>query len=650
MVLSGVLVVDNNRFYTRLIADHLKGRGFTVREANSGAEALRLAEDCPPDLLILDLIMPEIDGVQVCEYLRGQERLRSIPIIVLSGILPEEIEDLRRLGARAFVAKMQAEKILDGIDQAIDWIRRGEAGQFLGGFDRMFRREVVQELLQEMRARNGMLESLSEGAAEVSSDGTLVYCNEIFARLLGRRAWDLLNRTIVECFPAQRAEIETLVAGLRDDPASTPRLEVRLDSKILELRAAALRKGEDGRGLVLLLEDVTLRRQAERDKERLQIELLQNEKLSSLGRLISGVAHELNNPLTGVIGYSQLLLGRSSDARLKRQLERIYSQACRCQKVIQNLITFGQKHLPVKRHLGLNGILKKVLEVMEFQLKMDGVRIITDLDPKLPLTMVDYDQMRQVFMNIVDNAHQAMLQVPDRLLTVRSREREARIHVEFEDSGPGVPSDMLTKLFEPFFTTREVGKGMGLGLSVSYSVVREHGGEIRVANGPRGGTLVSLDMPVLAPDPTLTQRGGRRRSRRTPPRVLVVDDEPVILDLMVDLLTERDYRVDTAGNGREALEKLSTGAYDAILLDLKMPEMDGRFLFQEVGRQFPSLSKRVVFATGDTVDEETRSFIEHTHQPLLSKPFEIDKVLATLSELIGGARETAGDPALVSNS
>jgi PAS domain S-box-containing protein len=650
MVLSGVLVVDNNRFYTRLIADHLKGRGFTVREANSGAEALRLAEDCPPDLLILDLIMPEIDGVQVCEYLRRQERLRSIPIIVLSGILPEEIEDLRHLGARAFVAKMQAEKILDGIDQAIDWIRRGEAGQFLGGFDRMFRREVVQELLQELRARNGMLESLSEGAAEVSSDGTLVYCNEIFARLLGRRAWDLLNRTIVECFPAQRAEIETLVAGLRDDPASTPRLEVRLDSKILELRAAALRKGEDGRGLVLLLEDVTLRRQAERDKERLQIELLQNEKLSSLGRLISGVAHELNNPLTGVIGYSQLLLGRSSDARIKRQLERIYSQACRCQKVIQNLITFGQKHLPVKRHLGLNGILKKVLEVMEFQLKQDGIRIVTDLDPKLPLTMVDYDQMRQVFMNVIDNAHQAMLQVPERVLTVRSRKRDAGIHLEFEDSGPGVPQEMLTKLFEPFFTTREVGKGMGLGLSVSYSVVREHGGEIRVANAPRGGTLLSLDLPVLAPDPALSQGSGRRRSRRAPPRVLVVDDEPVILDLMVDLLTERDYRVDTAGNGREALEKLSTGAYDAILLDLKMPEMDGRFFFQEIGRQFPALASRVVFATGDTVDEETRSFIEHTKQPLLSKPFEIDKVLATLSKLIGGARETAGDPALVSNS
>jgi len=650
MELSGVLVVDNNRFYTRLIADHLKGRGFAVREANSGAEALRLAEDSPPDLLILDLIMPEIDGVQVCEYLRGQERLRSIPIIVLSGILPEEIENLGRLGARAFVAKMQAEKILNGIDQAIDWIRRGEPGQFLGGFGRMFRREVVQELLQELRARNGMLESLSEGAAEVSSDGSLVYCNEIFARLLGRRAWDLLNRTIGECFPAQRAEIETLAAGLRDDPASTPRLEVRLDGKILELRAAALRKGEDGRGLVLLLEDVTLRRQAERDKDRLQIELLQNEKLSSLGRLISGVAHELNNPLTGVIGYSQLLLGRSSDGRLKRQLERIYSQACRCQKVIQNLITFGQKHLPVKRHLGLNGILKKVLEVMEFQLKMDGVRIITDLDPKLPLTMVDYDQMRQVFMNIVDNAHQAMLQVPERVLTVRSRAREASIHVEFEDSGPGVPRDLLTKLFEPFFTTREVGKGMGLGLSVSYSVVREHGGEIRVANAARGGTLVSLDLPVLAPDPALAHRGGRRRSRRAPPRVLVVDDEPVILDLMVDLLTERDYRVDTAGNGREALEKLSTGAYDAILLDLKMPEMDGRFLFQEVGRQFPSLSKRVVFATGDTVDEETRSFIEHTHQPLLSKPFEIDKVLTTLSKLIGGATDPAGEPARVSNS
>ncbi len=651
MAHTRVLVTDNNRFYTRLIGDHLRSRGFEVVEANSGAEALRRIDEQPPQLIILDLIMPEIDGVQVCEYVRGQEGLRSVAVIVLSGILPEEIDNLKRLGARAFVAKMQAEKILEGIDRSIEWIQRGETEIYLEGFQSMHRREVVQELLEELRARNALLESLSEGAAAVNSDGAVVYCNEAFARLLGRRPWEPLNRKVEECFPEQRPHVAALVTELRLDAAKPRRLEVRRGAATLELRAATLRPGGPDEGLVLLLEDISGRRQAERERERLQHQLLQNEKLSALGRLISGVAHELNNPLTGVIGYSQLLLGRTDDSKLKRQIERIYSQACRCQKIIQNLIVFGQKHAPVKRHLGLNGILKKVLEVMALQLKMDGIEVETDLDSRLPLTMVDYDQIRQVFMNVINNAHQAMLQRPRRVLKVRSYTSEGRIRIEFQDTGAGVPADLMDKVFEPFFTTREVGQGMGLGLSVSYSVVREHGGDIRIEAAPQGGTSVILDLPVLEPtSPRASGKKDKPPASRPAPRVLVVDDEPVILDLLVDLLVERQYRVDTAANGREALGKVSGGAYDAVILDLKMPEMDGIQFFREISRQSPELARRVVFSTGDTIEDSNREFLEHTGQPVLNKPFEIDRVMSALEDVVQGSQNPEPHPALSSKS
>jgi PAS domain S-box-containing protein len=639
-----ILVTDNNRFYTRLIGDHLRQRGFEVREATSGAETLRLIDEDPPDLLILDLVMPEVDGVQVCGHLRAQDRLRQVGVIILSGILPEEIENLKRLGARAFVAKMQAEKILEGIDRSIEWIERGEQELHLEGFQNMHRREVVQELLEELRARNALLESLSEGAAAVNPDGVVVYCNEAFGALLGMRAWEPIGRRAAECFGEARLSAERLMGDLKKLPGSLQRLEVELQGRHLELRASSLRRHGSEAGMVLLLEDISARRRAEREREALQHQLMQHEKLSALGRLVSGVAHELNNPLTGVIGYSQLLLGRTTHAKFARQLERIYSQACRCQKIIQNLIVFGQKHSPIKRHLGLNGILKKVLEVMALQLKLDGIEVATDLDPKLPLTMVDYDQIRQVFMNLINNAHQAMAHSAQKLLTLRTRTQGDRMLIEFQDTGPGVPPELTDKVFEPFFTTREVGQGMGLGLSVSYSVVREHGGSIRIGHAPQGGALVTLELPILSADGQgCAASGARAKSRARVQRVLVADDEPVILDLMVDLLGERGYRVDTAMTGREALAKLSAGRYDAVVVDLRMPEMDGIQLYQEMARHAPELRARVVFATGDTVEESTRRFLAGTGQPVLTKPFEIDKVLGALEGLLSGAASRSED-------
>ncbi|MEE9217609.1 MAG: response regulator [Acidobacteriota bacterium] len=637
MQISHVLVVDNNRFYTTLIGDHLREKGFTVTEEMSGAGALRALEDRRPDLIILDLIMPEIDGVQVCKYLKSRRELCSIPVIILSGVLVEEIKDFESLGARAFVAKMQAEKVLEGIDRSIEWVRRGEPEVLVGGFQEMHRREVVKELLEELEGRTCILESLSEGAVQINAEDNIVYCNDTFGKMLGQQSWEPLNRSIIECFPEHREQVRALVRGVRATPSKSQRLELQLGERTLEIRASSLRQPDQGGGLVLLIEDRTIQHQVERERGRLQMQFLQNEKLSSLGRLVAGVAHELNNPLTGVIGYSQLLLGRSSDTKLKRQLERIYTQACRCQKVIQNLIVFGRKHRPIKRYLGLNGILTKVLNVLSLQLNLDSIQIVTELDPKLPLTMVDYDQMRQVFMNVINNAHQAMMESDGKVLTVRSSCRDGRIHIEFQDTGPGIPAEIVGKVLDPFFTTREIGKGMGLGLSVSYSVVRSHGGEIHIDSAPGGGARIILDLPVLSPGSS-TEADGDRASL---PRVLVVDDEPVIVDLMVEILTEGRFRADTASDGLEALRKLSTGSYDAVLLDLKMPEMDGRSLYEQICKQYPELTKRVIFATGDTVGEETRQFLQNCGRPILSKPFEIDRLINTLSTVVQACRSEA---------
>ncbi len=638
-----VLVVDNSRFYTHLIAEHLRERGFDVRDAYTGVEALRAVAISLPDLVILDLVMPQIDGIRVCRYLQEHEHLRSIPVIVVSGLLPEEIDNLRHLGARAFVAKMQMDKLLQSIDQAINWVERGEPETLLCGFDSMRRREVVRELVERLRANDSFLESLSEGVAIANAGGVLVYSNETFARLIGQSHWELLSREAAELFP------ELLKRGKAPaaEPPSKQGLEIQRGSKTLELRCATIRQKQQCAGTILVLEDITERLQAERDRERLQLQFFQHEKLSSLGRLVSGVAHELHSPLSTVIGLSQLLQGRTKNADIKRPLERVYLEACRCERITQNLIAFGQKQPLIKRRLGLNGILKKVLDVVDVQLKLHGVEVVRELDPKLPLTMVDYDQIQRVFINIINNAQLALRESPKRTLTVRSNAGADRIHIEFQDTGPGVPETLVDKAFEPFVGGREVGQGVGLGLSVSYGIVREHGGDIHLENRPQGGVTVSIELPILAAP---TVRKSADSVHKSPQwRVLAVDDQPAILDLLVDLLRAAQHRVDVASSGAEALNKLSSGSFDAIVLDLKMPGMDGRQLFGELEQRFPDLSRRVVFLTEAVEDEETRRFLEKTTQPVLTKPFEIEKVPSAVARLLMLEKYSMQKPAPVTS-
>jgi PAS domain S-box-containing protein len=373
-----------------------------------------------------------------------------------------------------------------------------------------------------------------------------------------------------------------------------------------------------------------------------QRHLVQAEKLSAVGEVVSGVAHELNNPLAGVLGYAQLLMGGPMDPRQQRSVERIFESALRCQKIVQNLLAFARQHAAEKRYLGMNGIIEKTIDLKAYQLRVNNIRVVKQLEPTLPKTMLDFNQVQQVLLNVINNAQYSMSHHRGQgILTLASSVREGRIVVEVRDDGPGIPRDLLGKIFDPFFTTKPVGEGTGLGLSVSYGIIQAHGGTIWAESEPGQGTTIRIDLPIIAESPAATDREQGAEAGSTARRalkILAVDDEAVILDLIVDALGREGHRVDTAGSAREAIEKLERHGYDVLLCDLKMPEMDGKELFEIIRSRWPRMADRVLFASGDTIHPDTRLFIERSGRPCLDKPFKLEDLSAAVASAVSAAQ------------
>jgi two-component system NtrC family sensor kinase len=383
----------------------------------------------------------------------------------------------------------------------------------------------------------------------------------------------------------------------------------------------------------------------------LQQQLIQSEKLSAIGELISGIAHELNNPLTGVMGYSQLLqLRKDLDDRAKENLLKINNLALRCQKIVQNLLSFARKQKPERTLSDINDILEKTVELRSYELQVNNIEISRELDRNLPKTIADAHQLQQVFLNVLTNAEQAMLEAHGKgHLTIRTRADapNARIIVEVVDDGPGIPESHLTRIFDPFFTTKEVGKGTGLGLSLSYGIIKEHGGNIYARSRPGDGSTFVIELPIIGrleeesvSAPELTPQAQQFEELIRGKRILVVDDEKYILDFFVEVFQALPMLVDTAGDGRAAMHKMKAGDYDLIVTDFKMPQMSGRELFEWIKQNRPRLANRVIFVTGDTISLETRSFFEDNQSHFLAKPFKIEEVREVIQQTMeSGAQE-----------
>ena len=358
-----------------------------------------------------------------------------------------------------------------------------------------------------------------------------------------------------------------------------------------------------------------------------QEQLIQSEKLASLGELVSSIAHEINNPLTPILGYSELLLRRPClDEQNKKPLKVIHASADRVAKIIDKLLSFSRKYKLTREYLDINNIVEKALEFRGYQLKLGNIEVVKDLDTRLPKTIADQNQLQQVFLNIIVNAEQAMGDTHGKgQLTVRTRNKreEGIIEISFADDGPGIPKAILGKIFDPFFTTKPIGEGTGLGLSVSYGIIKEHGGRIYALSEERKETNFIIELPILEEEPIpKKEEEVSEIPKIRGKRVLVIEDEEIITNMIKSILEEDEHKVDLASNGAEALAKIDKNFYDLIVCDIRMPYMDGKRFYNEIKNKREGLGDRIIFITGDTSDK-TIGFINETGNKFLEKPFKI---------------------------
>ncbi|HEU5180383.1 MAG TPA: ATP-binding protein [Candidatus Polarisedimenticolia bacterium] len=465
----------------------------------------------------------------------------------------------------------------------------------------------------------------------VGSDGVVREGNRIVERLSGMARSEILHEPvsrILQGLPALESLHRRAVES--KGPIHAPgRLITRSGFRDLSVTVAPL--AEPPGSLILIGRDVTEQNQA-------TALLQQKEKLSSIGEIVAGVAHELNNPLSGVLGFSQLLAQKDENGRFQRDIERIVDCAGRCQKIVQNLLSFARPGSPERKPVGLNGILEKTLDLLEPSLRADNIEIVKEITPDLPYVLADFHQVQQVLTNLINNAQQAMGTERGRgRLTLRTQlRRDGRVALAVSDNGPGIPAEVLPRIFDPFFSTKKQGRGTGLGLSVSFGIVRDHGGEILVETQVGAGTTFLVVFDPYVAEPKASERphpaspqvpGGRE--------ILVVDDEEMIVELYLQLLQALGHSIDTASTGVEALRKIESRNYDLVITDIKMPRMSGIQLYEKVVEIKPDMKRRFIFITGDMNSLTSQQFSTVTDNPCLLKPVNIEKIEATIREVLG---------------
>lgn len=383
------------------------------------------------------------------------------------------------------------------------------------------------------------------------------------------------------------------------------------------------------------------REQALADLRIAQQRLIQSERLTAVGELVAGVAHELNNPLTAVLGFASILQ-QTAPAELQEDLAPIVEGATRARRIVQNLLTFARQREAHLEEVDLNMTVRQVLSLLAYQMRTGGITVEERLTPGLPTTVADATAIKQVLLNLLNNAQQALVGWDGvRHITVSTTMagggHEQRLVLEVADTGPGIAPEHLALVFEPFFTTKPIGEGTGLGLSICYGIVKQYDGDIRVQSRPGEGTCFSVELPVRTLDAHPMEEPLPPDGPTPMRRILVIDDEPIVTALLARLLGEQGFDVDVCHDSLLAFDYIGRTEYDLIISDIRMPAMSGEQLYEELLRRAPQLAHRLLFISGDTASRGTREFLDQTGVMCVEKPFETAELLAAIRLSLSGA-------------
>jgi signal transduction histidine kinase/DNA-binding response OmpR family regulator len=476
------------------------------------------------------------------------------------------------------------------------------------------------------------LDALDDYIAIYDAEGTIRRVNHPlqehlglpYAGILGKKAPQVFNHSSLrlDFFPAQDLKEALPLSREISDPER--------EQTFLVNCVPILGSSGAFTGMIQVAKNIT-------QEKRLHEYLIQRETLSALGELVAGISHELNNPLTGIIGYSQLLLTREDlDPAIRGALEKVAKEGARAGKIVQSLLTFARKQPSAKVMTDLPDMVEEVLDLFGYELKHASVNVIKQYEEGLQPIWVDPGQIQQVLVNLVNNALHAMVKTgrtPELKITLRQSSDWLYLHLR--DNGCGIHKKNLSKIFDPFFTTKPIGKGTGLGLSISFGILVSHKGEISVQSEEGHWTEFTLRFP-LQPDFTteLAPLSTMVKGELQPKKVLIVDDDPIILNLIRQILAYEGHFVETAADGRSGMDYLRRGPFDVAIFETNLPDYQIEPLYLQLKTDFPWVVPRLLFLTSELINPEVRIFLDQIEVHWLAKPFSIPELARAIREVV----------------
>jgi PAS domain S-box-containing protein len=687
-----ILVVEDSLTQAERVRLLLEGEGYLVDVATDGREGLERVRSAPFDLIISDIVMPDMDGYAFCREVKSDPRIKWTPFIFLTqrktamdiimglaqgadNFIPKPFEndyllqrirrifehlELRTQGYSAMEVTLQIGDrrvaITSDKQQIIELLfstyeELCELNARLNEQARTLEVKVQErtgQLHEAERKYRTLVEQLPVVTYIAAPDAhrTMFYISPQVEQLLGYSPTEWLSTPLLwseRLHPDDRQRVLTELAH-NDADGGRFSLEYRLlrrDERTVWIRDEVVRvPGSAGQPAYIqgVMLDITEHKRVEAEVQHQREALYQGEKVSTMGQLLAGVAHELNNPLSVVRCYADLLRDLTKGGPLEERVEKVAQGAERCARIVKSFLALARQHPPERTTVHLNHIVSQAMELLAYPLKVDGVEVQIDLADELPLIWADPDQLHQVVVNLAANAHQALResQSPRRLtMSTCYDPTQLRVFLGVADSGPGIPPDLQARLFEPFFTTKPLGQGTGLGLSLCQGIIEGHGGRIRVESAPGRGALFVVELPILtAPASTPEVEGFETPAALRARAILVVDDEPGVVQVLTEVLSIDGHRVDTASNGEVALKKLEEQDYDLILSDLRMPGLDGPGLYEALEHRYPALCQRIIFMTGDALTPATQAFLTRVTAPRVNKPFALTELQQAVAQML----------------
>jgi PAS domain S-box-containing protein len=530
-------------------------------------------------------------------------------------------------------------------DGTLHWHEVYVKGVTIGGRERVLAlaRDITARKSAEAALRaseeqyHAMFNASIDGLALWGEDGEIVETNPAFRRMYGYA--DGYPAPGAYTGPCYRQEfLRAVAAGVS---LHEERSDVRSDGSTFEVDVHGIPMLYQGKPHVLTIaRDITEKKRSAEELARQRETLHQREKLAALGSLLAGVSHELNNPLSVVVARA-VLLEEQGDPATRTAALKIRTAAERCSRIVRMFLAMARQQKPQRGPVAINDVVAAALDITAYAMRTSSIEVTLDLAADVPLIRADADQLHQVLLNLLINAQQALQEssTPRRIL-VQSRfdAAERLVRVVVRDNGPGIKPELRARVFEPYFTTKPTGIGLGVGLAVSLGIVETHGGTLTVRCPNGGGAVFEITLPVRSVGADEPDDDASPAIAAVPRAILVVDDEPDIRETLDDILTGARHRVVSVASGREALQRIASEHYDVILTDIRMADLDGRALYREIQRHWPGQASRVVFVTGDTLASDLREFVGESGRPVIEKPFLPSEVRRIVEQLAASAR------------